>query len=726
MAVSDRGLAESGRAGEAFKLARREWGLIAVLVLALVYVLNAWTPSSYGEATRTLGIPRSGPVLGEAQPIRSDEWAVLTPYFQIAVANDLGPRNEASPYKEPLKAFFALPSRDWSMALKPDLWGFLVLDPAHAYALRYAALAVAMLAGFAILLRQLGCSPGYALAISATLFCSQFVQAWWTSNAATLALAPWPAIAFVWAAPWWARLPAIAYAVAIWLVGLLYPPFIISAGLALAVLIAAFRPSALRPGLLMPGLAAAAVGAGLAWGHFADLIPVMAETVYPGQRASNGGGVPLLQLAAHVFPSLVTMRTEPLPLWSTNACEIAVIGSFLPIAMACFCDLGAIMRSVRAHPAAVATWLGGLILMLVWMLASWPADFAPGLNQVAPGRMLWGFGLLLFLGLAILGATAPWRLTPVRAAVFAALVAGAWGVSKLGLSRQPLAFGRFDLAILPIAALLLLARRFAPHRLPPRRLVLAAVALTAAATFGRFNPVQSAEPIFRPQHSELVEVLQTYADANPKGWAVENRHYGAVVNGAGVPAINHVLLRPQLAFFRGAYPGLDEATFNHVFNRYAHIMPSMRWSPAVVQADLIALPADPFAIPLTVTAGPTGSPIAALGALERVEAVPLGVHRWGVTAEGWARWSGVEPGQALRVELADPSLGRIVQATAFRLARPDVVAARGEREAFAAGFGLRLEVETEQAAPVFSPAGLKLVAIDPRLGETAVPTSPAR
>ena len=504
-------------AGQNLKaLLRREWGLLALALLALVAVLNAWTPSSYGEATRRLGIARSGPVVGEAQPIRSDEWAVLTPYFQIAVANDLGPRDETSPYKEPLKAFFALPSRDLSMAVKPDLWGFLVLDPAHAYALHYATLALAMLAGFAILLRQLGCSPGYALAISALLFSSQFVQAWWTNNAATLAWAPWPAVAFLWGAPWWARAPAIAYAVAVWLVGLLYPPFILSAGLALAVLIAAFQPSALRPERLLPGLAAAAVGAGLAWLHFADLIPVMAQTVYPGQRTSGGGGVALLQLAAHAFPSLVTMRTEPLPLWPTNACEIAVVGTFLPVAMACFCDLGAIGRWLRDHPAAAATWLGGLAVMALWMLAPWPASLAPGLNLITPGRMLWGFGLLLLLGLAVLGGVASWRVTPVRLAAFTALVAGGWAVSKLGLSRQPLALGRFDVIILPIAGLLLAARRLAPGRLPPRRLVVAAVLLTAAVTFGRFNPVQPAAPIFDRRPSVVVEAFKAYAAANPQ------------------------------------------------------------------------------------------------------------------------------------------------------------------------------------------------------------------
>ena len=171
-------------------------GLAALALYVLIATVLAWTPSHYAQAARLLGIPGVEPVFGDARPVRSDEWGVTTPYYQIAVASDLGPRDAVSPYHEPLTAYFALPSRDWSMALKPDLWGFLVLDPAHAYALHYALLAAASLLGVYVLLRQLGCRGEVAVAGSAALFLSQFVQVWWTSNAPVLGLAAWPAIAY--------------------------------------------------------------------------------------------------------------------------------------------------------------------------------------------------------------------------------------------------------------------------------------------------------------------------------------------------------------------------------------------------------------------------------------------------------------------------------------------------------------------------------------------------
>jgi hypothetical protein len=69
-----------------------------------------------------------------------------------------------------------------------------------------------------------------------------------------------------------------------------------------------------------------------------------------------------------------------------------------------------------------------------------------------------------------------------------------------------------------------------------------------------------------------------------------------------------------------------------------------------------------------------------------------------LTAEGWALWHGVQANQRLHVSLAC-GLGRIVAASAFRLPRPDLVAAGHHASLFAAGYGLRLAIETFQTLP---------------------------
>ncbi|OXE35469.1 MAG: hypothetical protein CGW95_13685 [Phenylobacterium zucineum] len=245
----------------------------------------------------------------------------------------------------------------------------------------------------------------------------------------------------------------------------------------------------------------------------------------------------------------------------------------------------------------------------------------------------------------------------------------------------------------------------------------ASILLATAVTWGRFNPIQSAIPIFDHRQNIVTDTLRAYARANPLGWAVEARHYGAAVNGAGVPAINHVLLQPQLAFFRKAYPQMDQSSFDQVFNRYAHIVPSMSWTPTVPQPDVISLPADPFAIPLRVDVDAGSKAPNAGGAVERVETQTLENGRLGVSIEGWGRWSGVSPGQALEVHLTSQARGHIERATAFRLARPDLVAVSGDHTAYASGFGLRLEIQTPPGGfGPFDRRDLQIVTLDPAVG----------
>ena len=60
------------------------------------------------------------------------------------------------------------------------------------------------------------------------------------------------------------------------------------------------------------------------------------------------------------------------------------------------------------------------------------------------------------------------------------------------------------------------------------------------------------------------------------------------------PLSDHVLLQPQLAFFRERFPNMPEQKFNAIFNRYAHIIPVVGGEPSVPHADVIRIPIEPF------------------------------------------------------------------------------------------------------------------------------------
>lgn len=583
------------------------WLFVAFLYIFVLYVLLALTPSHYAMGLKYLGADMH-PLLGSARPIRSDEWIVMTPLFQTAVRGGFSTTNMISPYHETLKGFFALPIWDWSLLFKPQLWGFWLLPPAYAYSLYFAMLWASFLAGYTILLRQLGAPLWIAALGSLALFFSHYVQVWWTSNAPTFAFAPWPLIVFLLPIrPLW-KLPLLFWTSALWVFSYVYPPFLITAPFAMAILLLAFRRDALSwAHTLVGGVALAALGAAF-YLYFGDLIEIMQATVYPGQRISVGGGVPWPKLLAHLLPFFNTLRFAPL-LPGSNDCEIAVVSTLLPLAGISFVRYRSIIPYVRTNFLALGIVIVGLAMMLAWMWLPIPPRAGQFLlwTKVPPHRMLWAFGLLFTLAVILIASKLQFELTRERFLLFSLSLIAAWLVSKIGLTdggditvRQ--ALGRtwwFDLfPILPfgVAAVVCLRSRFGDQGTV--RAIFAAAAVSGAATFGSFNPLQPAFPIFNLPRTPFLAAKREEAKRNPNGWLVIPGGYGALFSGAGIPAINHTLTTPQLEFFRKVFPNMPADQFNQVFNRYAHIHPQPGDKLYSPQADVIVVPIEPFLKPI--------------------------------------------------------------------------------------------------------------------------------
>lgn len=583
------------------------WGLvIALLMGVIVYVAFALTPSHYAIGLRYLGVEDARPLLLSARPIRSDEWTVLTPLFQTAVRGGFAAFNQISPYHESLKGFWALPILDGSLVFKPQLWGFWVLPPAYAYSLYFAVLWSAFLAGYTILFRQLGVNIWIAALGAVCLFFSGFVQVWWTSNAPTFAFAPWPLIVFLLPIRPWLKLPLLFWVCAVWVFGYVYPAFMIPAAFALAVLLLAFRRDAVTLGnIAVAVVALAALGSAFVL-YFGDLIGTMQDTVYPGQRYMSGGGVEETRLLSHLFPFFTTIQFVPL-LENFNECEIAVVSTLLPMTMLCFVDYRSLLSALMEN--FINFWIAaaGLVLMLIWMIIPVPASIGQILlwTQVPPTRMLWGFGLLLTTSLVVLATKCSFVLSPLRLLAFAGLMIAAWLASKIGFTQiwsqvnvptwDAVTRSWFDWAVVvPFLAAAALVWKYRIPQIFNTQALFAAAAVSGMMTYGTFNPFQQAFPIFDIPETPFLTSVREQAETNPNGWAVVPGWYGSLFSGAGVPAINHVLTAPQLAFFRRIFPSMPAEEFNHVFNRYAHIIPNDALQPPSPQADVVMVPADAF------------------------------------------------------------------------------------------------------------------------------------
>jgi hypothetical protein len=644
------------------------------IVCGIVYVGGAWTPSHYGIALQKIGLTYLGPSVGTAREVRGDDWAVLTPYFQIAVANDLGDTDEISPYHEPLRSFFALPTRDWSLIFKPQLWGFLVLPPEYAFSLYHFILIASFIWGFSVLFRQVRIPTHWALLGALLIFFSRFVQVWWTNNAPTFAFAAWPLAAALLPVSIWWRFVLVLYSAAVWLFGLLYVPFIIGAAFALAGLLIALRRDALKISILLPaGCATAAAIVIVAW-YFRELIPIMQNTVHPGSRISEGGSVSWIQVLSHVLPYITARQFAP-TLPDMNECEVGVVASYLPLLLLIFVDHRMLVKQLRTELWTAGVLGACILLTLAWLVLPLPAEVGRIFlwDRVPPWRLLWAFGLLTSFASLWLASIAHWRVSMSRGALFLSLTGAAWIGTKNGALAENWFDGVILITVTLSAAFILLhpSVRNSNHK---GILLTWSVVLTSMVTFGTFNPLQSAYPIFHRPDNSFVDGLRRLAQ--PRGWVAVPGWYGAMLTGLGLRSINHTLLRPQLDFFRPFFPSMAPAEFNSVFNRYMHAAPASVSAPRIFgpyREDHVLLPIMIFGTPLRVLpiTEPEPSSVPKRGQIENVR---LETQRdsWKAWIEGWVPLSDMAAEQEIEVFVPDefkPALGSI---HAVRNFRPDL------------------------------------------------------
>jgi hypothetical protein len=122
------------------------------------------------------------------------------------------------------------------------------------------------------------------------------------------------------------------------------------------------------------------------------------------------------------------------------------------------------------------------------------------------------------------------------------------------------------------------------------------VAVTAGYgiwAFYGYNPIQSASVIFDRETTLVTKALDTLISKDDQFILEVPGFPGATLNGWGYPSVSHVLLTPELNFWKDVFPDLSEKHRNHLFNRYAIIEVSRKVEkPALVSADSVRIPVD--------------------------------------------------------------------------------------------------------------------------------------
>lgn len=583
----------------------------AAVLLGLLVLVGLNLNGSSISALEPGGAHGPSVLAGQARAVRGDEFLLATPLAVSAARQGFPDRQWTGLVDAPQLALaHGAPTGQWLEVFKPQDWGYLALGAARGLAWHWWLPYASSLIGLFVLLTGIGTRTRLA-AVLAVLGTVSPYDAWWSAPspglfvgfAALMATCAVRALRARWAAgslTWGllGGLAAAAFALA------LYPPWQISLALLLVGLVAGqirdLRAGGRRVAAAVTGFAATAVPPVAAWliGN-ADAIAATAQTIYPGQRRSDGGGLPLAWLLdAPLNPLLsgatgLTMRAtvdQPAANFSETSATwlpLPVLGLAVALLAVVFLRGGKgrstpattirVRGAGRTPPQAGGGTLVGVVavmaVLLVWALVPVPAavgrvlllDRAPG------GRMPLALGVGAVVLLAIGATHLPaarrgWGGPARRAEAVGWLLAVAGTVALTAYSAANLPW---DTSVLPWATVLLLGTGFAVGfgMIASGRWSLAgAIALTllATASFSLVNPLNHGlGPL---ADNGLTVAMRRIARAEP---GVKVEVYGttltiALVRAGGVQSLSGTTPYPDTDLMSSLLPGRRE-----VWNNYA-------------------------------------------------------------------------------------------------------------------------------------------------------------
>ncbi|MBR7780768.1 DUF7657 domain-containing protein [Undibacterium luofuense] len=561
------------------------------LMFGALYVSQCWSPSSYGFVLEQFWqSPQTGIVAGKPRPVRSDEWSVVTPLTQATVNNHLERYNKTSLYQEDLRINYGMPIADWGMALKPTMWAYLLTDPAYAYSLHWYLIFVLFIAGYALLFRKAGLSAGLSVIISMNLYLTGFSQFWWNEKGPVFALFPWVLLPWMTSWPLWLRALTGYWLAASWLLTNFYPPVQVSLAFVGIIYMLTVRPDLFRKSTLPAVLMAGAAAAGTTVWYLWDYLSQTATTLYPGGRHVGGGGVSAQVAASWFFPAISFDRLYR-PLTDTNISETGAVGMYLFPLLMCFTDLRALRTSMQTTALGRQLRIAGsgLAMMCAWILLPLPAWAGKIFlwDHIPPVRMQFASGVLMTFIAVLILKHAQLRISLARTGIFTALTIGCWLLFKYGAGYIVWE----DLIFLGILLICLLLVHKKTDKLKHHLALISC--LLAFIVFGRFNPLQSAWPIFHLPQTQVLSSLRQMQNDN-QGVLAASGFIGATLNGAGFRSVTHVTPVPHLAYWAAQFPAMQQGQRLQVFNRYSHLQLDDITQPYSPRLDVVVIPLTHF------------------------------------------------------------------------------------------------------------------------------------
>lgn len=551
--------------------------LLLLLVLSLARLHGFSLPKWHEKID---GSPAPELLLGTAQGIRSDDWAVSLPliFAQSAQSERFAATSDLIGYGGvDMRVGSPVPVRGWVTSFRPQLWGYFAgRDTGMAWQWWFRILAL-FCAAFLTFLRLGGERVGLAAAAAGAFAAAPFFVFWSYNCEPLAAMAMLTFVCFAGIARArttgsivaWGLL--LAWAAGCFALSFLYPPYQVSLAWAIAACTSAWLVReraqlqaagqlALRAGVAGGALALAAILVAVFFVQSREAIEVLSATLYPGTRASFGGDVSFLHLVQNYFS---VPAGEPALNAFGNVCEAGAFLYLCPLLGAAFA-WDAIARRRRPDPAAVIL-LSVVALFTVYALFGFPPLLAkalflgrlPGLRAVpAVGWIDFALLMTFFASGPALSRRAQWVLTSAWA--LALVVLGGFVASRTGSGA---------LLVLGVSAAFVALGIFVLRR---RTVAVAVLAIASLVLTSWFNPVVRGGSDYlsaNPFSSKVLE-LDRAAGGRSRWIVFEQASLADLFRAIGVRAVNGVHFYPQHELWSRL--GLLERS-PEIWNRYAHV-----------------------------------------------------------------------------------------------------------------------------------------------------------
>jgi hypothetical protein len=466
---------------------------------------------------------------------------------------------------------------------------------------------MAFLGGMGIFLHFIGLPTISAFLVSLILFFSHHNQAWWGSNAACLSLTVWIVL------PLFLQKRSLIITIASFLttaaalLGQLYPAWQISQIFIFASLIIAFRPDLLKGKRLASWMIGVLIGVMVTYSYLADIIPVMANTVYPGKTLTESGGQSLSRLYYNLFPHLSSKPNFEVAFGkpATNICEEGAVSSWLLLVGISFVNYQDVLVFFRKNMAAITIIFISLLFIYLRMYCKLPIPLENlfFFNKVSPSRSLLAFGTLLTIFISIIFVNSRIKISLTRVLFFSLLGGLAQGLTA---SYYHVSLDALDFSFLLFPLVLASSKYWSIFKVEKNRryytnVSLSTILLLNLLMFGNFNVIQSANEIFSQRRWNNVTMFLNQIKVPHKHTiAGVEGGYADILTGLGLPTPAHVYKMPMDTIEQKKIGGgLPTSELASIFNRYHHVIPSTNiFYPKVLQADAIEVPLQFYADPV--------------------------------------------------------------------------------------------------------------------------------